>query len=140
MTRTYLMIKPEAVRAGLYPEILRCLLANRFGLERLEMRRFDVATAKRFYAEHEGKPFFEDLVRYITGGAVIAVQVAGEDAVDRLRLLVGKTNPKDAALGTLRYMFGTSLQENAVHASDSPASAERELGIVFGAALPGSKA
>jgi nucleoside-diphosphate kinase len=131
MMRTYLMIKPEAVRANLYPEILRSLVANRFTVERLEMRRFDVETAERFYAEHEGKPFFPDLVRYITGGTVIAVQVAGEDAVERLRALVGKTNPAQAAPGTLRYMFGTSLQENAVHASDSPASAERELGLVF---------
>jgi len=131
MTRTYLMIKPEAVRANLYPEILRCLLVNRFGIERLEMRRLSVETAKRFYAEHDGKAFFEDLVRYITGGPVIAVQIVGEDAVDRLRSLVGKTNPQDASPGTLRYMFGTSLQENAVHASDSPASAARELGIIF---------
>jgi nucleoside-diphosphate kinase len=131
MTRTYLMIKPEAVRANLYPEILRCLLANRFGIERIEMRRLQVETAKRFYAEHEGKAFFDDLIRYITGGPVIAVQVSGPDAVDRLRVLVGTTNPKDAAPGTLRYMFGTSLQENAVHASDSPGSAERELGIIF---------
>jgi nucleoside-diphosphate kinase len=132
MMRTYLMIKPEAVRAQLFPEILRSLVANRFTVERLELRCFDATTARRFYAEHEGKPFFPDLVGYITGGPVIAVQLAGEDAVERLRLLVGKTNPQQAAPGTLRYMFGTSLQENAVHASDSPASAERELGIVFG--------
>ena len=131
MSRTYLMIKPEAVRSKVYPEILRCVLANRFDVERLEMRRLGVDTAKRFYAEHEGKPFFDDLVRYITGGPVIAVQLSGEAAVDRLRALVGKTNPKEAVPGTLRYMFGTSLQENAVHASDSSASAERELGIIF---------
>lgn len=133
MTRSYLMIKPEAVRANVFPKVLESLVANRFAIERLEMRRFDVATAERFYAEHAGKPFFGDLVRYITSGPVIAVQVAGEDAVDRLRLLVGKTNPSQAAPGTLRAMFGTSLQENAVHASDSPESAAREIGLVFGA-------
>jgi nucleoside-diphosphate kinase len=127
------MIKPEAVRGNLFPKILESLVANRFAVERLELRRFDVATAERFYAEHQGKPFFGDLVRYITSGPVIAVQLAGEDAVERLRLLVGKTNPSQAAPGTLRAMYGTSLQENAVHASDSPESAARELGLVFGA-------
>jgi nucleoside-diphosphate kinase len=126
-----MMIKPEAVRANVYPEILRSLLSNRFQIERLEIRRLTAATARTFYAEHEGKAFFEDLVRYITSGPVIALQVSGEDAVERLRTLVGKTNPKDASPGTLRYMYGTSLQENAVHASDSPGSAEREIGIVF---------
>ena len=131
MTRTYLMIKPEAVRAQVFPDILRLLVANRFTVERLEMRRLTPELARRFYAEHEGKGFFADLVRYITSGPVIAVQLAAEDAVPRLRELVGKTNPKDAVPGTLRYMFGTSLQENAVHASDSPESASRELGIVF---------
>jgi nucleoside-diphosphate kinase len=131
MTRTYLMIKPEAVRAQVFPEILRLLVANRFTVERLEMRTLGSDVARRFYAEHEGKGFFEDLVRYITSGPVVAVQLAGEDAVPRLRDLVGKTNPKDATPGTLRYMYGTSLQENAVHASDSPAAAARELGIIF---------
>jgi nucleoside-diphosphate kinase len=131
MTRTYLMIKPEAVKANVFPEILQLLVANRFAIERLEMRRLTSDIARRFYAEHEGKGFFEDLVKYITSGPVIAVQLAAEEAVPRLRELVGKTNPKDATPGTLRYMFGTSLQENAVHASDSPASATRELGIIF---------
>ncbi len=131
MTRTYFMIKPEAVRAGLFADILKCALANRFTVERLEMRTFSPDLARRFYAEHEGKGFFPDLVRYITGGPVIAVQLAGENAVERLRLLVGKTNPADAAPGTIRAMYGASLQENAVHASDSEASAARELGLVF---------
>lgn len=131
MTRTYFMIKPEAVRAGLFADILKCALSNRFTVERLEMRSFTPDLARRFYAEHEGKGFFPDLVRYITGGPVIAVQLAGENAVERLRLLVGKTNPADAAPGTIRAMFGSSLQENAVHASDSDGSAARELGLIF---------
>lgn len=132
MTRTYLMIKPEAVRAGLYPDILRSLLANRFSIERIEMKLVTPDEARRFYAEHEGKAFFGELVNYITSGPVVAVQVAGDNAQPRLRELVGKTNPKDASPGTLRYMYGTSLQENAVHASDGPEAAERELGIIFG--------
>jgi nucleoside-diphosphate kinase len=131
VSRTYFMIKPEAVRAGVFADILKCAIANRFTVERLEMRTFSRDLARRFYAEHEGKGFFEDLVAYMTGGPVVAVQLAGDNAVERLRLLVGKTNPADAAPGTIRAMFGRSLQENAVHASDSEASATRELGLVF---------
>jgi nucleoside-diphosphate kinase len=131
VTRTYLMIKPEAVRAGLWPGILHLLLQNRFQVRRLEMRRLTPAVARQFYAEHDGKPFFPALVEYITSGDVVAVWLEGADAVPRLRALVGATDPAKATPGTLRYMFGTSLQENAVHASDSEASAARELGLIF---------
>ena len=131
MTRTYFMIKPEAVRGGHFADILRCVLQNRFTVERLEMRTLAPEVARRFYAEHEGKPFFDALVAYITSGPVVAVQLSGEEAVKRLRQLVGATNPRDAVPGTIRFVFGTSLQENAVHASDSDAAAARELGIVF---------
>jgi nucleoside-diphosphate kinase len=131
MQRTYFMIKPEAVRSNAFVDILRCVVANRFTVERLELRRFSPELAKKFYAEHDGKPFFGDLVGYITSGPVVAVQLAAEQAVPRLRELVGKTNPRDAAPGTIRYMYGTSLQENAVHASDGEAAAARELGLVF---------
>ncbi len=131
MDRTYLMIKPEAVSAGHWPEILRIVIQNRFRVRRLEMRRLAPDLARRFYAEHQGKPFFAPLVDYITSGEVIAVCLEGEDAVARLRQLVGATDPARAVPGTLRYMFGSSLQENAVHASDSPDSARRELEILF---------
>ena len=126
-----MMIKPEAVAAGSWAAILDVVLRNRFQVRRMEMRHLSKETAQRFYAEHAGKPFFDDLIGYITSGTVIALWLVGEDAVQRLRQLVGATNPADATPGTVRYMFGTSLQENAVHASDSPESAERELGIVF---------
>ena len=131
MQRTYFMIKPEAVRSGVFADILRHVVANRFQVERLEMRRLTPDLARRFYAEHDGKAFFGDLVAYITSGPVVAVQLAADDAVVRLRELVGKTNPRDATPGTIRYMYGTSLQENAVHASDGAGAAERELGLVF---------
>jgi len=131
VTQTYLMIKPEAVRAGHWPEILGLLLRNRFQVERLEMRRLGTDLARRFYAEHEGKPFFADLVQYITSGPVVAVRLAAESAVPRLRTLVGATDPARATPGTLRWMYGTSLQENAVHASDSDAAAARELALLF---------
>ena len=131
MSQTYLMIKPEAVSAGHWPEILRLLLQNRFQVRRVEMRRLGTDLARTFYAEHEGKPFFGALIDYITSGDVLTVGVEGEDAVARLRALVGATDPARATPGTLRYMFGTSLQENAVHASDSDASAAREMALIF---------
>lgn len=132
-SKTYFMIKPEVVRSQRFAEILALVVHNRFRVEKLEMRRFSAELARHFYAEHEGKPFFNDLVQYITSGEVVAVQLAGDDAVARLRQLVGATNPANATPGTIRYMFGTSLQENAVHASDGDSAAARELGIVFGA-------
>ena len=132
MSQTYFMIKPEAVRAGHFPEILRWVMQNRFVVERLEMRTMDPETARRFYAEHAGKGFFASLVGYITSGPVVAVQLAGEQAVTRLRQLVGATDPAAALPGTVRYVYGTSLQENAVHASDSEGAAARELALIFG--------
>lgn len=131
MTRTYFMIKPEAVRAGVWPDMLRILLLNRFHVRRLELMRLSPALARSFYAEHEGKTFFAALVGYITSGEVLAACLEADDAVARLRTLVGATDPSRATPGTLRYMFGTSLQENAVHASDSDAAAARELDLVF---------
>ncbi len=131
MSQAYFMIKPEAVRAGHWPEILRLLLQNRFQVRRVEMRRLGTELARTFYSEHEGKPFFGALIDYITSGEVLTVGVEGEDAVARLRALVGATDPARATPGTLRYMFGTSLQENAVHASDSDASAAREMVLIF---------
>ena len=131
MQQTYFMIKPEAVRSQVFVDILRCVVANRFTIERLEMRRFSPELARQFYAEHDGKAFFSELVAYITSGPVVAVQLSGDEAVTRLRELVGKTNPRDATPGTIRFMYGTSLQENAVHASDGAQAAARELALVF---------
>ena len=132
MSSTYFMIKPEAVRGQVFGEILHMVTRNRFRVDRLEMRTLSRQTAEEFYAEHKERPFFGELVSYMTSGPVIAIKLSGEEAQPRLRLLVGATNPADATPGTVRYMFGASLQENAVHASDSPESAARELGIIFG--------
>ena len=132
MSQTYLMIKPELVADQTIGEILKMLTDNRFRILQLEMKQLDETTVQAFYAEHEGKPFYGDLVEYITGGPVVAVRLEKENAVADLRLLVGATNPEQAAPGTIRYLYGRSLQNNGVHASDSDASAERELGIIFG--------
>ncbi len=131
METTFIMIKPEAVRGRKQAEIIGCILKNKFEILKMKQFRFSSEDARRFYAVHEGKPFFEDLVSYITSGPVIGLQLEKDDAVTTLRKLVGATDPADAAPGTIRYMYGTDLQRNAVHASDSPQSAEKELAIVF---------
>ncbi len=134
MQQTYFMIKPEIVAAGEQKvgEILA--IANRAGfrITGLQMQQLDRATVENFYGEHEGKPFFGDLCDYIAGGPVVAIRMEREDAVPKLRELIGATNPADAAIGTIRDLYGASLQNNAVHASANPGDAERELGIIFG--------
>lgn len=132
MSQTYLMIKPELVADQTIGEIIKMLTDNRFQIRQLEMKKLSPETVKAFYVEHEEKPFYGDLVAYITGGPVVAVRLEKENAVADLRLLVGATNPENAAPGTIRYLYGRSLQNNGVHASDSDPSAERELGIIFG--------
>ena len=132
MSETYLMIKPELVADQVIGEILAMLTANRFAIKALEMKRLSAAQVRAFYAEHEGKVFYDDLVAYISGGTVVAVRLEKDNAVADLRTLVGATNPENASPGTIRYLFGRSLQNNGVHASDSDASAARELGIIFG--------
>lgn len=131
MSKTYLMIKPELVADQKIGEVLKMLTDNGFRIEQLELKSLSLDTVKQFYAEHEGKPFFPDLLSYITGGPVVAVALEKENAVSDLRTLVGATNPEEAAEGTIRAFYGRSLQNNGVHASDSDASAERELGIIF---------
>ena len=88
--------------------------------------------AKANYAEHEGKPFYDGLIAYITSGPVVKMVVSGENAVATVRKLMGATNPADAAPGTIRGDFGLTMDENVIHGSDSVASAEREIGVFFG--------
>jgi nucleoside-diphosphate kinase len=132
VSETYLMIKPELVADQVIGEILKLLTDNRFRIVDLAMKRLGREQVQAFYAEHEGKPFYGDLVDYIAGGAVVAVRLEKENAVADLRTLVGATNPAEANPGSIRYLYGRSLQNNGVHASDSDASAMRELGIIFG--------
>lgn len=129
--KTLLMIKPDTVDNGHYGEIISMLLKNRFEITNLRMREFTRNEAERFYAVHKQREFFPALVDYIISGPVVALQIEGDDIVLQIRTFIGTTNPADAALGTIRYMYGTSIQNNAVHASDSPESSEKELAIVF---------
>ena len=126
------MIKPEVVKAGLQGQIIDFILKNKWKIIRMKMFRFGDAQAAEFYDIHKDKSFFGDLMKYIVSGNVIGLELEKEgDVIALTRELVGATNPADARPGTIRYMFGTSLQANAVHASDAPESAEKELAIVF---------
>ncbi|MDH4038002.1 MAG: nucleoside-diphosphate kinase [Candidatus Krumholzibacteria bacterium] len=132
--KTLLMIKPDTVAEGRIGDIVAVVERNRFRINRMLMTRFSRERAERFYDMHRERPFFADLVGYITSGPVLAMEVEAEEAVSRIRDLIGATNPADARPGTIRAMYGKSLQNNAVHASDSPASAEKELEIAFSGA------
>ena len=132
MDRTFVACKPDAVERGLSGEILGRLERKGLRLVAAELRTIDAATAKQHYAEHEGKPFFDDLVAFITRGPALLLVVEGpEETYKVVRTLMGATNPRDAAPGTIRGDLGTLLTENLVHGSDSPESAEREIGIFF---------
>lgn len=130
--RTFVMIKPDAVARGLSGVIIdrfeRCGLA----IERMEKGIVAAEEAKANYAEHEGKPFYEGLIQYITSGPVVKMVLSGPEAVSVARKLMGVTNPRDAAPGTIRGDFGLTLDANVVHGSDSPESAEREIAVFFG--------
>lgn len=134
MQQTYFMIKPEIVAAGEQKvgEILAMVNRAGFRITGLQLRQLDRATVEDFYGEHKGKGFFADLCEYIAGGPVVAVRLERADAVAKLRELIGATDPAKAAIGTIRDIFGASLQNNAVHASANPEDAARELGIIFG--------
>ena len=129
--KTLLMVKPDTVAEGLYGDIISIVLRNGFKINRLVMTRFTKAHAEKFYDVHRDRPFFADLVSYIGSGPVVAMEVEGEEAVSRIRELIGATNPAEARAGTIRAMYGKSLQNNAIHGSDSPANAEIELAIAF---------
>ena len=127
--RTYAMVKPDGVKRGLVGEVVKRLENKGFTLVGMKLMQISQETAETHYGEHEGKPFFEDLVSFITSGPVVAMVVEGENAISEWRKMMGATNPKDADLGTIRGDYATTIDENVVHGSDAPATAEREIGI-----------
>ncbi|MGH2760867.1 MAG: nucleoside-diphosphate kinase [Actinomycetota bacterium] len=128
---TLVIVKPDGVRRGLCGEIVSRI--ERKGLALAEGRLFtiDAELARKHYAEHTEKPFFGDLIDFITSGPVLALAVRGPEAVQVVRTLMGPTNPLDAPPGTIRGDFGTEVTQNLVHGSDSVDSAKRELGLFF---------
>ena len=130
--KTFFMIKPDGVERALTNEIIAIVEDHDFNITKKKEMHIDEDMAKLHYAEHHDKPFFNDLIEFITSGPVVAMELEGEEAVSRLRELMGATNPSDADPGTIRAKYGTELEKNVVHGSDSPESAERELNIFFG--------
>ena len=134
MQQTFFMIKPEimAARDQKCGQILAMANAAGFRVLEISTRQLSERMVREFYREHVGKPFYENLVHYIASGPVICVRLERDDAVRRLRELVGATDPARAATGTIRFLFGTSGSQNAVHASASEDDAARELDMIFG--------
>ena len=132
MDRTFVACKPDAVERGLIGEINSRFERRNLRIVRAELRQIDEATAKRHYAEHEGKPFFDGLVSFITRGPAMLLVVEGpEDTWEVVRTMMGATNCAKAAPGTIRGDLGIEFTENLVHGSDSAESATREIGIFF---------
>lgn len=130
--RTFVMIKPDATARRLVGRIVSRFEDAGLTIERMEQGVVTPEQAAANYAEHEGKPFYDGLIAYITSGPVVKMVLSGPDAVVVCRKLMGATNPRDAAPGTIRGDLGLLLDANVVHGSDSPASADREIKIFFG--------
>ncbi|MDT0191363.1 MULTISPECIES: nucleoside-diphosphate kinase [unclassified Exiguobacterium] len=131
MEKTFLMVKPDGVKRGLIGEIISRFENKGYTLNRLEMVTPSVEVAEAHYAEHKEKPFFGELVEFLTSGPVVAMEWEGEDIVAVSRLMIGKTKPVDAQPGTIRGDFASTMSQNVIHGSDSVDSAERELSLWF---------
>lgn len=131
MQQTFVMVKPDGVQRGLVGEVIRRLERKGFRLIALKMAKIDRLTAEEHYAEHRTRPFFGELVDFITSGPVVAMIWEGPDVIQAVRTIMGKTNPLEAAPGTIRGDFGNSINFNIIHGSDSEASAQREINLFF---------
>lgn len=131
MERTFVMIKPDGVGRGLVGECLRRFERRGFKLIAIKMQQLTVEQAALHYKEHEGKPFYEGLLAFITSGPTLQTVWEGNDAVAQIRKMNGATNCLEAGVGTIRGDFGLSQQKNLIHASDSPETAVREIALYF---------
>lgn len=131
MERTYIMVKPDGVQRGLVGDIIGRIERKGYKIVAIKMLLIEKERASRHYGEHIGKPFFEDLVDFITSGPVVAMVVEGQDVVSGMREMMGKTDPARSTPGTIRGDFGINLSRNVIHGSDSLESAEREIAIFF---------
>jgi nucleoside-diphosphate kinase len=130
--KTFFMIKPDGVQRNLVGEIISRVESKGFSITKIKMMTIPKELAEQHYGEHKDKPFFNDLVAFITSGPVVAMQVEGENVVLQIRNLMGATNPSESTPGSIRGDLATELDKNVVHGSDSDESAERELNLFFG--------
>ena len=129
--QTLIIVKPDAVKRNLVEEILLRFEKKGFTISKQKMLNFTVEMARQFYSAHSSKPFFDELVSFITSGDVVAVIIERDNAVSLTREIIGNTNPKEANPGTIRGDFGISITENSIHASDSSESFDKEVDVVF---------
>ncbi|MCM3666662.1 nucleoside-diphosphate kinase [Mesobacillus subterraneus] len=131
MEKTYLMVKPDGVQRNLIGEVVARFEKKGFQLVGAKLLNIPRELAEEHYGEHKERPFFGELVDFITSGPVFAMVWQGENVIATARQMMGATNPKDAAPGTIRGDFGVTVGKNVIHGSDSPESAEREIGLFF---------
>jgi len=129
--QTLVIVKPDAVKRNLAEEILSRFKKKGFRISKLKTFNFTVEMAEQFYSVHRSKPFFGELVSFITSGTVVAAIIEGDNVINVTREIIGKTNPKEASQGTIRGDFGTGILENSIHASDSRESFDKEVNVVF---------
>lgn len=129
--RTLVLIKPDGVERGLVGEVLARIERKGFRIVALQLRTLERSIAEQHYGEHKDKPFFADLVDFITGGPLVAAVIEGPEAIASWRAMMGATNPANAAPGTIRGDLATETQMNVTHGSDSPESAAREIALFF---------
>ena len=129
--QTLIVLKPDSVKKNLVGEILRRFEEKGFVIKKLKMFTMNKNEAERFYSIHKEKPFFNELVSFITSGPIVAAVIEGSDAVEKVREIIGVTKPSEAAPRTVRRDFGTSITQNAIHASDSLESFIKESKIIF---------
>jgi len=129
--RTFVMLKPDALQRRLAGEVIGRIERKGFRIIGLKLLKLDETKAGIHYEAHMGKPFFNDLIKFITSGPVIVMVVEGDDAIAGMRKMLGETDPKKAAVGTIRGDFGQYVTKNLVHASDSKEAAKREIGLYF---------
>src|SRR5688500_12280046 len=131
MSQTLILVKPDAFERALTGEVIARFERKGLRIKALKLIQADAAIANEHYAEHTEKPFFGELVSFITGGPLVALVLEGHEAVAAARQVIGATNPVEAAPGSIRGDFGLEVQTNLVHGSDSPESAGREIGLFF---------
>jgi len=129
--RSLVLVKPDGVKRGLIGEVLKRIETKGWKIVALELRKLDEKTAATHYVEHDGKPFFKDLVSFITSSPLLAVVIEGPNAIAGWRQMMGATNPANSLPGTIRGDFATETQNNVTHGSDSPESAAREIALFF---------
>jgi len=131
LERTLVILKPDAIQRGIVGEIISRFEKKGFKIVGLKMMEVDPKLAEQHYIEHKDKPFYSELVEFITSGPVIVFVVEGKNAISNVRKMVGSTNPEEALPGTIRHDYGLHIGKNIIHASDSRESAEREIDLFF---------